>query len=229
MRFKNEYTPINSVDIDVERDGDNGRYRKDDAKVTLKYGAIFFVVMGIALFALAHSLGGENSVNSMLEATTQDSKQQTKNPLFDSEGRYVMYDFDVKKVMANFLPGLGGFWGTPMWCFYVNRGQGVASFGIQNKDGAIAKYNSAEKVYQQVPFTGFRTFVRGRRGETEWGHMPFYPGKNTLGNRSRKMMIGMNSMEISELDTGIGLETNVTYLPVTNQNFPGLVSSAIYI
>ena len=223
MAFKNEYTPINSVDIDVERNGDN---KKDASNATLKYSALFFVVMGIALFALSHSLNAGNSVNSLLEASAQDSKKQTKDPTFDSEGRYVMYDFDVKKVMANFLPGLGGYWGTPMWCFYVNRGQGVASFGIQNKDGAIGKYNSAEKVYQQVPFTGFRTFIRGRRGGTEWGHMPFYPGKNTLGERNRKMMIGMNSMEISEHDSGIGLETNVTYLPVTNQNFPGLVSSS---
>ena len=109
-----------------------------------------------------------------------------------------------------------------MWVFYVNRGQGVGSFGIQNKDGAIAKYNSAEKVYQQVAYTGFRTFVRAKRGGMEWGRMPFTPSK---GNKpARHMSIGMNVMQITEIDDSlINLQTDVEYLPVTNQNFPGLV------
>lgn len=54
-----------------------------------------------------------------------------------------------------------GLWGVPMWAFYINRGQGITSFGIQNKDGGIAKFLTAEKAYQETAFTGFRTFLKG--------------------------------------------------------------------
>jgi len=69
-----------------------------------------------------------------------------------------MRNFDKVKPMSNFLNGLGGMWGVPMWAFYVNRGQAIASFGKQNKDGAFFKFNTAEKAYQETPFTGFRCF-----------------------------------------------------------------------
>ena len=45
-----------------------------------------------------------------------------------------------------------------MWAFYVNRGQGLTSFGVQNKDGAIQGFATAEKAYRDTAFTGFRTF-----------------------------------------------------------------------
>jgi hypothetical protein len=63
------------------------------------------------------------------------------------------------------------------WAFYVNKGQGITAFGVQNKDGAISKFNTAEKAYQQTPFTGFRTFVKGTREEASrsFMHMPFFP------------------------------------------------------
>ncbi len=68
--------------------------------------------------------------------------------------RYIMRNFDTAKPMSSFLNGLGGVWGLPAWAFYVNRGQGISSFGKQNKDSAIAKFVTAEKAYQQTPFTG---------------------------------------------------------------------------
>jgi hypothetical protein len=116
--------------------------------------------------------------------------------------------------------------GLPLWTFYVNRGQGVCSFGIQNKDGAIAKYNSAEKVYQQAPFTGFRTFVRGRRvGGEEWNRMPFFPrGASANPPPSRRdMSIGMNGLEIVESDDAVALETKIEYRSVSDEDFPALV------
>ena len=59
---------------------------------------------------------------------------------FDSDGRFVLRDFDARKPFASFLPGIGGEWGVPMWAFYVNRGQGVAAFGVENKDGEVGIY-----------------------------------------------------------------------------------------
>lgn len=59
---------------------------------------------------------------------------------FDNQNRYILRDFDLARPMSNFLNGLAGVWGIPMWAFYVNRGQAITSFGKQNKDSAIAKF-----------------------------------------------------------------------------------------
>ena len=111
------------------------------------------------------------------------------------------------------------------WAFYVNRGQGMTAFGVQNKDGAIAKFNTAEKAYQQTAFTGFRTFVKGSRNGASFAHMPFFPNAfNGIKEKPvRNMMIGMSEMEIEEVSTEYGLKTNVLYFTVPNEDFPSLV------
>jgi hypothetical protein len=149
---------------------------------------------------------------------------------FDSSGRYVMKNFDMAKPMADFLNGLGGFWGVPMWAFFINRGQAIASFGTQNKDGSIMKFATAEKAYQQAPFTGFRTFIKGHRavGHHEaknFQHQPFFPRSSYGGSKSlqRNLMIGENEMEIEEIAKELGLQTNVLYFTVPNEDYPSLV------
>ena len=96
------------------------------------------------------------------------------------------------------------------WAFYVNKGQGITAFGVQNKDGAISKFNTAEKAYQQTPFTGFRTFVKGFRdkGSRSFMHMPFFPNRFTSSKLkpARNMMIGMSEMEIEEISSEFGLK-----------------------
>lgn len=141
--------------------------------------------------------------------------------MFDSLGRYILKDFDSIKPMSNFLAGLGGLWGLPMWAFYVNRGQGITAFGIQNKDGAIAKFNTAEKAYLQTPFSGFRTFVKGQRYNGKFTHMPFFINSND--KTTRNMAIGGSEMEIEEVESSIGLKTNVLYYTIADEDFPALI------
>ena len=50
---------------------------------------------------------------------------------------YIMEDFDKLPAFSSFLPGLAGVKGVPIWVYYTNRGQGVNSFGIHNKNNAI--------------------------------------------------------------------------------------------
>ena len=138
---------------------------------------------------------------------------------FDSLGRYVLKNFDTQKPMASFLPGIAGVWGSPLWSFYVNRGQGITSFGVANKDGAIAKFNPANIAYQQTPFTGFRTFLKGSVGDTSFTHMPFFP----TSSYPRDMAIGAHEMEIQETAEDIGVQTNVLYFTVPDEDFPALV------
>ena len=137
---------------------------------------------------------------------------------FDEFGRFIMYNFDRAKPVSNFLNGLGGLWGIPMWCFYVNRGQAVASFGLQNKDGAIFKFTTANVAYQEVPFTGFRTFLKATRGATSWKNMPFFPNEAEQQTTSRKMYIGNSDLEIEEVNNIIGLQTNIVYFSLFNHN-----------
>jgi hypothetical protein len=207
-----------------------------------RIGVIFLVGLGIiAWFARSGAFTSDQNDNII------SSLNQTPETIilsdFDEEGRYVMRNYDQQKPMSSFLPGLGGVWGVPMWAFYVNRGQGITAFGVDNKDGAIAKYNSAEKAYQQTPFTGFRTFLKGQRNGNKWEHMPFFPEMNrrecTRGSGSgsgsgsdtsvsineiqREMRIGMNELEINELEPNKELETNILYFTLPEEEFPGLV------
>src|SRR3989338_9029352 len=62
--------------------------------------------------------------------------------------------------LASFLPGIAGLWGIPMWVFYVNRGQGIAGFGIQDKDHPIMEFQPANRAYRIVPQEGFRTLIK---------------------------------------------------------------------
>ena len=73
---------------------------------------------------------------------------------------FVINDYDLKKTFSSFLPGLAGKKGIPLWAFYVNRGQGLCSFGVENKDNPILEFSPAVTAYQNVDRIGFRTFVK---------------------------------------------------------------------
>ena len=82
-------------------------------------------------------------------------------------GRFVIRDYAAKRPFASFLPGIAGPLGIPLWVFYVNRGQAIASFGVENKDNPIMEFEPANKAYQTTPYTGFRTFLKLKRGEED--------------------------------------------------------------
>jgi hypothetical protein len=54
------------------------------------------------------------------------------------------HDFDFVFFLKK--KGIAGEYGTPMWAFIVNRGQGISSYGTANKDTAMMEFNSANKV-----------------------------------------------------------------------------------
>ncbi|MCK4998096.1 MAG: hypothetical protein KAS23_01125 [Anaerohalosphaera sp.] len=62
--------------------------------------------------------------------------------------------------LSSFLPGIGGLDGVPLWCMYVNRGQGVVSFGVGNKGNSIAEFLPANWAYQLVGMQAFRHSAR---------------------------------------------------------------------
>ena len=83
----------------------------------------------------------------------------------DDNGCFVIDHYNNSEPFSNFFPGIAGIWGIPMWVFYVNRGQCIASFGIENKDKAIMEFQPANKSYRQTALHGFRTFIKVKEKE----------------------------------------------------------------
>lgn len=58
----------------------------------------------------------------------------------------------------------------------------MVSVGSVNKNGAMMEFLPASKAYQEVPWVGFRTFIKGTREGKTWMHQPFFPEvKDMLG------------------------------------------------
>lgn len=121
--------------------------------------------------------------------------------------------YGKKPPFASFLPGIAGVKGIPIWCYYVNRGQGVVSFGVNNKDHAIMEFLPAHRAYASVRRTGFRTFLRrdGRFLESF--------SREELG----RMVVGMNTLGLEEDDPENGLETRVDYFVLPEERLGALV------
>lgn len=126
--------------------------------------------------------------------------------MLDQYRRFIIDDYGKKPVFASFLPGLSGRKGIPIWSFYCNRGQGITSFGTQNKDNAIMEFYPAHQAYQLVRTHGFRTFIK-RDGKVREAF-------SDDGARTR-MYIGFNTFSIE--DEKDGLLTEVSYMTLPSE------------
>ncbi len=127
---------------------------------------------------------------------------------------FAMEDYGRKSTFASFLPGIAGRKGIPIWCYYVNRGQCVVSFGVDNKDHAIMEFYPAHVAYQNVKRTGFRTFLRKNGSYMEC----FANEKN-----GQEMEIGMNSLTIRENNEEEKLSVEVDYFTLPGEKLGALV------
>ncbi len=124
---------------------------------------------------------------------------------------YKISQYGKQPEFASFLPGIAGEKGIPIWCYYVNRGQGVVSFGINNKDHAIMEYLPAHRAYTRVRQTGFRTFLRKNGAFREL----------FTQEEAGEMTIGMNTLSLAEeVD---GLKAEVTYFVLPEERVGALV------
>lgn len=132
------------------------------------------------------------------------------------EDMYIIKDYDEMPTFTSFLPGLSGVRGVPLWLFYVNRGQGIASFGIHNKSNAIMEFNPANTGYENTSLKGFRTFLRID------GH--FYEPFVTLSDTAKRTMsIRKNSLEILEVNDSLRVSVKVVYYILPNESIGALV------
>lgn len=141
--------------------------------------------------------------------------------IFDELGRFILKDYDRRQPFTSFLPGIAGLEGIPLWVFYVNRGQGVASFGIQSKDSPIMEFQPANIAYRQNSLTGFRTFIKLHGGTSAELYEPF--AESEQRHLTRSMYIGMDSFEIEEVHYKFGLKVSVQYYTIPNEDYAALV------
>ena len=64
---------------------------------------------------------------------------------------FIAPDYNRRPPFSGFLPGVAGLRGCPVWCLYVNRGQCVASFGEDGREGAMMEYPGAGARTQGCP------------------------------------------------------------------------------
>ncbi len=142
---------------------------------------------------------------------------------FDPHNRYTIHAYTSLAPFSSFLPGIAGPLGIPMWVFYVNRGQAITSFGIESKNCPIMEFQPANKAYLHTPVTGFRTFLKILGANSRETYEPFSPW--SAGEASREMFIGLNELEIQDVNAQVGLQTNVVYFTIPGENYAGLARS----
>ena len=129
--------------------------------------------------------------------------------MFDQKNRFVIDHCQKKPTFSSFLPGIAGPKGIPAWVYYNNRGQGVCSFGAENRDHAIMEFCPAHVGYQNNARTGFRTFVKVNGAVTE------------VLSLDASMHIGTAELMLEQQLPG--LTAQVTYYGLPNARAAGLV------
>lgn len=146
--------------------------------------------------------------------------RMTETCYVDASNRFVIEDYAAQRPFASFLPGIAGPLGIPLWVFYVNRGQAIASLGIASKDHPILEFQPANKAYQATPWTGFRTFVKVQRAAGSTLYEPFSPWHS---HAVARMLISMNELELETTSAAHSLQTNVRYFTLPGENLAALV------
>ena len=140
-----------------------------------------------------------------------------KNKYYLKDDQFIIEDYDKQKPFASFLPGVAGLNGIPMWVYYTNRGQGIAGFGVENKDGSILDFVPANQAYRRTETVGFRTFIK------KGGRVHEIFSSASIKQQPRQMNISANSFGFVEENTDLDLRIEVKYFTVTNKPYPGLV------
>ncbi len=136
----------------------------------------------------------------------------------DKEARFVIEDYNNVFPFSNFLPALSGLWGIPLWAFYVNRSQGLVSFGVKDKNHSILEFLAANKAYQQASAIGFRTFVKlnGDSFHEPFRLNPGYPKKE-------RIIVSSFDLSLREENYRLGLNFSVNYYTLPNMPFAALI------
>jgi hypothetical protein len=139
---------------------------------------------------------------------------------------FVIEDYNRAKPFSSFLPAIAGLNGKPMWVYYVNRGQCVSTFGVNNKDYSIMEFQPANKAYRQTSLQGFRTFLRIKDSAT--GAITFYePFQDNLANKdydvTQKMYITSYDLKLEEVNRTLGFKIEAMFCTLPGESLSSLV------
>ncbi len=141
----------------------------------------------------------------------------------DKDNSFVIENYNYAKPFANFFPGIAGKYGVPIWVFYANRGQAIASFGTKDKDHAILEFFPANKTWQFVSNHGFRTFYKVS-GKKQTYYEPFHNGyASERFSLHNLMRITSSDLILEETNETLGLHTRVHYYTIPNDSYGALV------
>ena len=140
-----------------------------------------------------------------------------------ANGDFVIENYNFSKPFANFFPGIAGQYGIPMWVFYVNRGQCIASFGIKDKDHAILEFFPANKSWQLTSNFGFRSFLKVTIDNKKHFYEPFHNGYSSKNFQLRNsMFITSFDLTLKEENKSLSLDIEINYFPIPNDYFAAL-------
>ena len=141
-----------------------------------------------------------------------------------SNGDFIIDNYHLAKPFSSFFPGIAGVWGVPIWAFYVNRGQGIASFGIKDKDHPLMEFQPANKAYYLTPILGFRTFIKMACPKGKLFYDAFHNGMSAVGfDINNRMIINSYELKLNEINRTLGLSVDIEYFTIPNDNYGALV------
>ncbi len=140
---------------------------------------------------------------------------------------FVIENYNQVTPFSSFLPAVSGLYGKPMWVFYVNRGQCIATAGINNKDYSIMEFIPANKAYRQTSLHGFRTFLKIRDGKKTFYYEPFQNNfyLNNVHEISQNMYITSYDLKLEEINNTLGLKIKVMYCTLPGEKLSSLMRS----
>ncbi|MCL2484787.1 MAG: cellobiose phosphorylase [Endomicrobia bacterium] len=143
------------------------------------------------------------------------------NYFLQDDGAFVIENYNNAPAFSSFFPGIAGLKGIPLWAFYVNRGQGIASFGIKNKNYSIMEFYPANTSYSLVSTFGFRTFLKIKKGKKVINYEAF--AVNPSYDVKQTMYITSCDMAIEEINETLGIKTTVRYATLPNEPIAAII------
>ncbi|MDR2427272.1 MAG: hypothetical protein LBD46_08880 [Endomicrobium sp.] len=146
---------------------------------------------------------------------------QNPNYYLKDDGTFVIENYNCAPSFASFFPGIAGIKGIPIWAYYVNRSQGVSTFGIKNKNYAIMEFEPANKAYGLISTLGFRTFLKITKSGKTTNYEAFKV--NPCYSVKQAMYITSADMSVEEINEILGIKITVRYSTLSNEPIAGLL------
>lgn len=144
----------------------------------------------------------------------------------NEKDEFIIEDYNRQKPFSSFLPAIAGPYGKPMWAYYVNRGQCICTFGINNKDYSIMEFLPANKAYRQTSLQGFRTFLKitNETNHTTTYYEPFQDQyQYKIYEIQQKMVITSYDLKLEEINRTLGFKIEAMFCTLPGENMAGLI------